>query len=126
MTSETIKVSVTYGNTITFFLRMIGIAEESQLRQKMFGLTEAEKAEKQYQLNVDMLADLSVQMPDGMFPNKPKELGPGTQPTYIENFSTPAEAVRAFFEEQSVTKERTAYFAVNAYLVRLQPEESFL
>ena len=67
MTSETIGVTVKYKEPVTFHLRMIGINEEEKLRQKMFGLTEREKAEKSYQNNVDIPADISVKIPDWSF-----------------------------------------------------------
>lgn len=112
MFSDVIEVSVTYGKKITFFLRMIGIAEENALRQKAFGLTEEEKAEKEYRNNVEILAELSEKLPDGIFDEKvPK---------------TPANlAIKDFFAEKTVVKERIAYYAVRTYFLRLQPEESF-
>lgn len=128
MFSETIEVSVTYGTKLTFFLRMIGISEENQLRQKAFGLSDDEKAEKEYQNNVDILAELSEKMPVGLFPNKPEELPPGTAESgiiYIEKFKTPRLAIEKFFAEKSVVKERIAFYAVRSYFLRLQPEESF-
>ena len=108
---ETIGVTVSYKEPITFHLRMIGLTEENALRQKMFGLTEEEKAEKSYQNNVDMLADLSVKQPDieGIFSDV-----------------TPSDNVRSFFSERSILKERLAEYAVRGYFVRLQPDVSFL
>ncbi len=113
MTTETIGVTVTYKEPITFHLRMISVTEENQLRQKMFGITEAEKAEKSYQNNVAMLADLSVKLPDGMYdeavPKCPVD-----------------QAVKSYFAEQSILKERIAEYAVRGYFIKLQPDVSFL
>lgn len=111
MAPEIIGVTVTYREPVTFHLRMIGIDEENKLRQKMFGLTEEEKAEKAYQNNVNLLAELSAKQPEieGIFPDV-----------------TPSENVRAFFSERTVTKERLAEYAVRGYFVRLQPDISFL
>lgn len=113
ITPETIGVTVTYKEPITFHLRLIGIAEESQLRQKMFGSTNEEKAEKSYQNNVDMLADLSVKLPEGMFHEGVTTMMPVN------------EAVRDYFAKRTVLKERLAEYAVRGYFVRLQPDVSF-
>jgi hypothetical protein len=125
MNSETIGVTVTYREPVTFHLRMIGIAEEEKLRQKMFGLTEEEKAEKSYQNNVDMLADLSTQMPKGMFPNKPENVSDADDTIYAEDFNIPILAVKAFFAEKTVIKERIAEYAVRGYFIKLQPDVNF-
>ncbi len=114
MFSETIEVSVTYGKKLTFFLRMIGITEENALRQRAFGLSDEEKAEKEYQTNVDILAELSTKLPDGMFEDGVIPKGP-----------TDA-VIRTFFSDRNVVKERIAFYGVRGYFVRLQPEESFL
>lgn len=135
-TTETIGVTVTYKEPITFHLRMIGIAEENALRQKMFGLTEEAKAEKAYQNNVDMLADLSEVMPTvrRLVTAMEKRAGDKEEREYseikevdlIEAPLSPGKAVREFFAERTVTKERVADYAVRGYFVRLQPDVSFL
>jgi hypothetical protein len=117
MQPETIGVTVTYKSPITFHLRMIGLTEENALRQKMFGLTEEQKAEKSYQNNVDMLADLSVKHPTIIKDGK-------DEPYEFQN--SESEAVKAFFAERTVLNERIADFAVRGYFVRLQPDVSFL
>jgi len=126
---ETIGVTVTFKEPLTFHLRMIGINEEEKLRQKMFGLSEDEKAEKSYQNSIDLLASLSEEMPKGLFPNKPKDMNVLEQAkdekTYIEDFSNPADAVRHFFQEKSVIKERVAEYAVRGYFIKLQPDVNF-
>lgn len=142
MTPETIGVTVTYKEPITFHLRMIGIDEENQLRQKMFGQTEAEKAGKAYQNNVDMLADLSEAMPTARREVTEKIAVPvaGGEPVemeakqatsmkdlpLVEPASTPKACVRAYFRDRTVIKERLAEYAVRAYFMKLQPEISFL
>lgn len=127
---ETIGVTVAFKTPITFHLRMIGIEEESQIRQKMFGLGEKEKAEKAYQNNVDLLADLSEQMPDGLFPNKPIDNQQSDEQakdalTFIEDFSKASEAIAHFFADKSVIKERVAEYAIRGYFLKLQPDISF-
>jgi hypothetical protein len=117
MTPETIGVTVTYNSPITFHLRMIGIAEETELRQNMFGLTEKEKAEKSYQNNVDLLADLSVSHPDVLIDGK-------LQPFEFQDSEN--NAVRSYFAERTIIKERVAEYAVRGYFVKLQPDVSFL
>ena len=112
MTPETIGVTVTYKEPITFHLRMIGIDEENQLRQKMFGIPDNEKAEKAYQNNVDLLADLSLKEADGV---EKHDSATG----FVED-------IRAYFTEKTVIKERLAEYAVRAYLMKLQPDVSFL
>lgn len=114
MTSETIGVTVTFAKPVTFFLRMIGIAEENRLRQKMFGLTEKEQDDKSYQNNVELLAELSEKQPEGFF--EPGVIAKGL----------PDEIVREYFKEKTVIKERLAEYAMRAYFLRLQPDISFL
>lgn len=121
ISSDTVEVSVTYGSRVTFFLRMIGIAEEQKLREKAFGLTDAERDEKEYQMNVDILADLSEKHPTGML----VEVGDGVL-SDVPPAGTPAETIRDFFAEKTAVKERIAFYAVRGYFVRLQPSESFL
>lgn len=134
MTSETIGVTITYREPITFHLRMISIDEETKLRQRMFGLTEEEKAEKAYQNNIDMLADLSESVPtarrvvttmekrDG--DKKEREYAEIKEVELVEGKSAAA-AVREYFAEKSSLKERVAEYAVRGYFIKLQPEVSF-
>lgn len=110
MQTETIGVTVTYKEPLTFHLRMIGIDAENKLRQQMFGLSEAEKAEKQYQINVDMLAHLTES---------------DEQVLNVEGHFNSAEAVRSYFADKTVVKERIAEYAVRGYFVKLQPDVSF-
>lgn len=125
-TTEKVGVTVTFKEPITFHLRMISIDEENKLRQKMFGLTEEEKAEKAYQNNVDMLADLSEKIPAGMFPNKPNTIAEDAPKThYFEDFTKPEVAVQSFFAERTVLKERIAEYAVRGYFVRIAPDVNF-
>lgn len=133
--AETIKVTVTYKESVTFHLRMIGIAEEEKLRQKMFGLTEDEKAAKSYQNNVDMLADLSEKMPTArrLVTTTEKRDGDKEEREYSEikevNLTEaktfPSGVVRDFFAERTVIKERIAEYAVRGYFVKLQPDVNF-
>lgn len=112
ITPETIEVSVTYRSKFTFFLKMIGLAEEQQLRQKGFGITDEEKALKEYELNVQILKDLSVK--------KPVQVAAG------EALETTNEIdLEVLFSERNPTTERIAYYAVRAYFIRLLPSESF-
>lgn len=116
MTPEKIGVTVTYREPVTFHLRMIGIAEEEKLRQKMFGLTEDEMAEKSYQNNVDLLANLSIEHPTVIIDGKP-------EPYEFQN--SEKEAVRSFFAERTVIKERIAEYAARGYFIKLQPDVNF-
>lgn len=134
MTPETIGVTVTYKEPITFHLRMIGIEEENQLRQKMFGLEESEKAQKAYQNNVDLLADLSEAMPTArrLVTTTEKRDGDKTEREYSEvkevdlGEGGAAVAVREFFAERSVLNERIVEYAVRAYFMKLTPSVDFL
>lgn len=123
---ETIQVSVTYGNKITFFLRMIGLVEETQIRQRSVALTDNEKAAKEYETNVQILKELSTKVPDGLYPDRPENCDPEDGTIYSDSFSTAAGMIEDFFSEKSVLKERLAFYAVRGYFVRLSPEESFL
>lgn len=109
MTPETIEVSVTFGAKYTFFLRMIGLAEEQQIRQKSFGVADEEKAAKEFELNVQILADLSV-----------------THPVHsVDGGENSPVQLTDLFAEKTPTSERIAYYAVRAYFLRLLPSESF-
>jgi hypothetical protein len=110
ISNDTVEVSVKYDRTYTFYLRLISIAEENQLRQRAFGLNEEERAKKEYQINVGMLADLSVKMPDGIEAKKGKSIG---------------DAVSEFFREKNALKERIAFFAIRAFFLRIQPSDFF-
>lgn len=139
--TETIKVTVSYKEPITFDLRMIGIAEEEKLRQKMFGLTDEEKAEKSYQNNVDLLADLSEAMPTALrevTEDKPVPASSG-EPGQMEIKSVtsiqevplteaktvPSGVVKDYFSDRTVVKERLAEYAVRAYFLKLTPDVVF-
>jgi hypothetical protein len=125
MTNETISIGVTLGSKHVFHLRLIGITAEQELRQKTFGLSDQEISETEYERNASLLADLSEKMPEGLFPNSPKERSEDDSAIYIESFTKPSEAVRAFFADKSVSKERIAYFAVRAFFVKLTPDIDF-
>lgn len=123
--SETIDVSVTFGKTARFSLRMLSLAEEETYRQRFFGIKEDEKAEKEYGAGVALLAELSTKMPEGLFPNRPEKVDSSDRTVYLEDFKTPKEAVEKFFAQRSVIKERIVYFAVRGYFLKLSPTESF-
>jgi len=125
MTPEIIDVNISFGHKMTFFLAMIGIADEQTWRQKTFGLKESEKPAKEYAANVSLLAELSAKMPEGLFDPRPKVLASDDETKYFEDFKTPREMVEAFFAEKTVRKERIAYYAVRGYFVRLAPDDFF-
>lgn len=106
---DVIGLTITYKDPVTMYLRVIGTKEENQMRQKLLAVSEDERAEKEYQINVNALADLAVS-PEG-----------ADQSALIS-----AQAVNAFFAEKTVIKERIAEYAMRAYFVKLQPEVSFL
>ena len=123
--NETIEVSVTFGSTVRFFLRMLALSEEDSYRQTVFGLKKEEIAAKEFNANVELLAELSTEMPIGLFPNRPDETEEADQTVYAEDFQTPRAAIEAFFAEKTVLKERIAYFAVRGYFLQLSPTESY-
>jgi hypothetical protein len=125
MFSETIEVSVTFGTTARFFLRMLSLAEEETFRQRIFGHKKEEAADKEYSANVALLAELSSEMPEGLFPNRPEDDKDGKALTYAEDLTSPREAIEKFFAQRSTIKERIAFFAVRGYFLKLSPMESF-
>jgi hypothetical protein len=112
ISEETIEVNVTYGKRYTFHLTEVGIADEQKLRQKTFGIKEAEKAEKEYPANVQLLSDLSVA--------KPTAVDPNDEESEPEEFD-----LKEFFAERTPRKERIAHFAVRGYFIRLAPSDFF-
>lgn len=123
--NDSIKVTITYGSPVSFSLRMINLAEENALRQKAFGLSEEEKAEKEYSSNVSILADLADKMPEGLFPNRPEAVSEDDQTLYFEEFKTPRGMIEAFFDTKTAIKERIAFYAVRSYFLRLSPSDFF-
>jgi hypothetical protein len=112
ISSETIDVSVTYGTRYTFHLREIGMAEEQKLRSKTFGLSDEDKASKEYDQNVSILKDLSVK--------KPTKTSQGEAVETVGDFD-----IDKFFAEKTPRKERIAFYAVRGYFLRLLPSDSF-
>lgn len=125
MFNETIEVSVTYTSTFKFFLEMVGISRERELRSKVFGLSDPEKEKLEYDQNIQILAELSNEMPTGLFPPRPETIALEDKTIYAESFKKPADAIKSFFSEKSPIKERIAFYAVNSYFTRLLPSESF-
>ena len=125
MFSETIEVSVTFGTTARFFLRMLSLAEEDAFRQRVFGIKPEEAPEKEYGANVALLAELSSDMPEGLFPSRPENDPDVNTGIFAEDLRSPKEAIEKFFAERSTIKERIAYFAVRGYFLKLSPTESF-
>lgn len=112
---ETIDFTVQARKPITLRLRIVGAAEERQLRQRYFGLTEAEQDEKSYELNTKLLAGLAVSIPDEM---RQKE-------GEAADYDSGAAAVLEYFKEQTPTKEHVADAAVRAYFSALSPPVVF-
>jgi hypothetical protein len=125
MTKETIAINVTLGSKHTFHLRLIGLTEETELKQKIVGLTDKQIEETEYERNVNLLSDLSEKMPEGLFPNAPKEPIENDETVYVESFATPRAAVEAFFKEKTTRTERIAYYAAHGYFVGITPAVDF-
>lgn len=122
MNSETIGVKVTFGaESVQFHLRLISLAEEAKLREKLSDLTDTEREKVAYQNNVDLLASLSVKMPDG------EQFAPA--PESVEEVQTegksPARAIQNYFKNRTVVKERIAEYAVRAFFIKLVPSIDF-
>jgi len=119
---ETVKIAVTLGTArIIFILELLGIAEESKLRQSYFGLDD----EKTFETSVNTLAKYSREMPKGLFPNRAETAEEGDRTVCIEDFQTPEEAIREYFSEKTASRERIAEYTVRAYLQSLQPQTDF-
>jgi hypothetical protein len=110
ISSDTVEVSVKYDRTYKFFLRLISIAEENQLRQRPLALTKRSAPKRNIKSMSACLADLSVKMPDGIEAKKGKSIG---------------DAVSEFFREKNALKERIAFFAIRAFFLRIQPSDFF-
>jgi hypothetical protein len=120
--NERISVKTKLGNEVAIFhLRMISSVEERELRQRYTDLKEDEKADKDYKINVDALAEFSVEVPQ-----TEDDKGQFIPLVNFEKYGDPASAVREYFEQRGNVKERIANYAVIAFMNRLTPEISFL
>lgn len=139
LSQENISFSVGFNNNpITFHLRMISVAEENKLRQRFTALSEDEKELKDYELNVDALAEFSINAPTikKMMPvaEQPAEADENQEPkmefqdVQLTGITPglPGQVIRDYFADRTASKERIADFAVRAFLSRLTPDVSFL
>lgn len=122
MSAERISFSIGRGEEkIVLHLKMLSLAEEAEFLKRFADIADlgaSTKAEKEYQILVDSLADWSVASPQKY---EKEELV-----SLFTDESTPADAVHKYFETRTVVKERLANAAVIAFRNALQPEVSFL
>lgn len=115
---------VGYGaEKITFHLRMVSMAEEQRYTQRFADLVDTldseERAKKEYAILVESLVNWSSAMP--------VRRGEDTKDLDVAlGEGTLAEAIHAYFDERTDTKERILNATVVAFRNRLTPEVSFL
>jgi hypothetical protein len=108
ISADVIEVSVKYGDRYTAAMREISMAEEQKLRSKSAGLSDEEAAQKEYDHNVRIIADLT-----------------GGEMKISRDDSAETVDPMAFFAGRTPRKERIAFFMVRGYFLRLLPEEPF-
>jgi hypothetical protein len=121
MNKETISFNIEgRGENLTLHLGMISVAEDTQYTQRfsqIADLKDKAKADKEYQIYVDSLAEWASEMPT-------RKNGDGGDHPLGEG--SPADAIRAYFGERSNAKEWIAVTAVSAFRNSLYPRVSFL
>lgn len=104
------------GKVYTFYLRMISMLEDTQLRQRFSEIAVMEdpvkKAEANYRINVEALTQFAVKAP--LLPYK------------AEQSPLAAVAVKELFEDFTPAKDWIAEFIVRDFQTQLVPKVSFL
>jgi len=124
MKPQIISFEIGYGNEmVAFRLGLIRVKEESDFIQRFVDIADddVEKAEKEYQIFVDSLAQWSVEKPQSV------ELIDGKK-VYTDLFpdaESPAASIRGYFGEKTVEKEWIADYAIRAFRGKLQPTVRF-
>lgn len=129
MEQEPISFSVGTGSgKIIFHMRVISVAEELKLRQRWTALTDEEKGEKNFEINVDALANYSIRNPviEKQYTHDHDAAQDRVEQESLMKGSSPAEAVRNLFSTRSNHSERYAETAVRMWLLKLQLDASFL
>jgi hypothetical protein len=116
-------IGVGYDDKLAIFhLRRISTAEETRYTSRFLTIpanaTEEQRAEKEFAIYVDALADWSEQ-PVSTKDDKGVEL-----PMFPEA-ETPAQSVRDYFNEQTVDNERIATSLIIRYRTALAPNIVF-
>lgn len=120
MSDELIPIELKYGKPYKFFLEMLSLEDEEKFRAKLLG-----EDVDAYKINVEALAKYSQKMPEGLFENMPENKSADDKTHFIESFKSPGEAVKSFFNEKTVLKERIAHFAIRGWLIRHSPSNFF-
>lgn len=115
------EITLTYQNLgldapMKFFTRLFLAKEEKELRQKFFALTAEEKEAKQHAHNVEMLASVSVRMPENI---------PGFPSANATDQKEIQKAITDFFSGDSPMKQKVVADAVGLYFSKTQPLEFF-
>lgn len=112
--TETVGIAVNFGKeNLRFHQTVISVADETKLRQRLFGKTEQEKEEKAFELNVAALAEFQ-----------------GEQMERITFDETGAEViermdVKVYFAEETAVKARIAEYAMRGFLMAISPNVNF-
>lgn len=123
MSSKIYNIGASHGDEeVIFHLRSISLAEENRYTARYAEISDLDsdekRAEQEYAILTDVLADWSSVAPTVKINGK-EEDGEGS----VE--ITPALAVKAYFEERTPEKERTAQQVVLQFRRKLQPKVVF-
>lgn len=106
---------------VVFHLRSISVAEENRFTARFASISDSEseetKALQEFEILVDSIASWSEKEPTI------KKNGVVVDPE--QQFESPAQAVKAYFEKPSNEKERTAQQVILQYRRKLQPNVVF-
>lgn len=121
MNNETISLQLVGRNeAVTFHLESISVFQDREYQQRfveLADLSEQERADREYKIYSDALADWSAEMPT-------RKNGTGEEKPLADE-GTPAEAVRAYFADRTNAKEWIAVSALTAFRNSLYPSVNF-
>lgn len=126
---RTYKIGASYGDEeVVFELRSITVAEENRYTARYAEMSDSDSEEKKAEQEYAILVDAIAEWSNGW----PRVGSKGNTKVAIEDAvateskpATPADAVRAYFAERDAEKERIAQSIVMGFRRRLQPTVVF-
>lgn len=118
-------IEIGYGESkVIFYLRMISVAEESELTDRFTAIADAdfEKWQKQFDVCKNALGEFSEQMPERL----EKEKGEFKKVPLVDIAETPTAAIDQFFKERTIENERVIRDAYWLFKSQLASESRFL
>ncbi len=118
-------IEIGFGESkVIFFMRMISVAEESEVQERFNEIADADfdKWQKQFEICKSALGEFSEAMPQRL----EKEKGEFKKVDLVEGAETPSSAIDAFFKERTPENERVIRDAFWLFKGQLTSESRFL